>query len=86
MDGLVEARRGGVKGLGVEQAGGQYPSPNEAAPSQSTDASSSTSGCRRNRASRAHWMARVALVVVGLGHSTHFMHIFHESHVPSQQT
>ena len=28
----------------------------------------------------------IAFVVVGLGHVTHFMHIFHESHVPSQQT
>jgi hypothetical protein len=27
-----------------------------------------------------------AVVVVGLGHVTHRMHIFHESHVPSQQT
>ena len=24
--------------------------------------------------------------VVGFGHFTHFMHIFQESHVPSQQT
>jgi len=28
----------------------------------------------------------IAVVVVGLGHVTHRMHIFHESHVPSQQT
>jgi hypothetical protein len=27
-----------------------------------------------------------AAVVVPFGHLTHFMHIFHESHVPSQQT
>jgi hypothetical protein len=28
----------------------------------------------------------IAVVVVGLGHVTHRIHIFHESHVPSQQT
>jgi hypothetical protein len=28
----------------------------------------------------------IAVVVVGLGHVTHRMHIFQESHVPSQQT
>jgi hypothetical protein len=28
----------------------------------------------------------IVVVVVGLGHVTHRMHIFHESHVPSQQT
>jgi hypothetical protein len=28
----------------------------------------------------------IVVVVVGLGHLTHFKHIFHESHVPSQQT
>ena len=30
--------------------------------------------------------AAIVVVVVGLGHLTHRMHIFHESHVPSQQT
>ena len=28
----------------------------------------------------------IVVVVVGLGHLTHRQHIFHESHVPSQQT
>ena len=32
-----------------------------------------------------HWLA-IVVVVVALGHLTHRKHIFHESHVPSQQT
>ena len=32
-----------------------------------------------------YWLA-IAVVVVAVGHLTHRMHIFHESHVPSQQT
>jgi hypothetical protein len=34
----------------------------------------------------AVYLLAIAVVVVGLGHVTHRMHIFHESQVPSQQT